>query len=159
MMQKLMHYHYRQHPATTVVASAETVLGVGLERPTTSRPRSALSIRRERSLINLEKATLVAEQVAKPRLQRRASSGSIKNGNFMAGTVASGARAIPKGQSKSNQQGRARVALGVRVQGLATDTVAPQFDREGFRYHRRSVYEVSWFETFIRLRNPEGNIR
>ena len=113
-------------------------LGSGLERLTASRPRSALALRRERSLVKLDRAHQSAAAVAacspNPRLQRRASTSTIQNGDgFMAETAASGARALPKGQAKGGrQQGRTRVALGVRVQGLVTDTAPPQFDRGGF---------------------------
>ena len=115
-------------------------LGSGLERLTASRPRSALALRRERSLVNLstmdrvhQSAVAVAACSPNPRLQRRASTSTIQNGDgFMADTAASGARALQKGQPKGRQQGRTRVALGVRVQGLATDVMPPQFDRGGF---------------------------
>jgi hypothetical protein len=143
-------------------------LGSGIERLTAPRPRSALSLRRERSLADLDRAKAEAEAAAaeacspKPRLQRRASTSAIKNPNrggtcsgtasaarpssgtaatigaarsssFMQDTAAARGRAVPKGQRKSSQQVQRRVALGVRVQGLETDTtVAPQFDRGGF---------------------------
>ena len=140
-------------------------LGSGIERLTAPRPRSALSLRRERSLADLDRAKAEAEAAAaeacspKPRLQRRASTSAIKNPNrggtcsgtasaarpgtaatigaarsssFMQDTAAARGRAVPKGQRKSSQQVQRRVALGVRVQGLETDTtVAPQFDRGG----------------------------
>lgn len=109
--------------------------GSGIERLSTSRPRSALSLRRQLSLADLDKTK--SPVAASKRLQRRASTSATKTGTnfgngFMADTASSGARAISKEQHKSSQQGRARVALGVRVQGLATDMVAPQFDSGGF---------------------------
>ncbi len=109
--------------------------GSGIERLSASRPRSALALRRERSLGDLDRAKSATACSPKPRLQRRASTSAIRNGSangFLKDTAASGARAVPKGPSKSSHQGRKRVALGVRVQGLATDTIAPQFDRGGF---------------------------
>lgn len=124
--------------STQPVSQRRHSLGGGIERLAASRPRSALSLRRERSLRALDRtksASATTACSAKPRLQRRASTSAIKNGSgsgFMKDTAASGARANAKGTPQSRHQGRMRVALGVRVQGLAADSVAPQFDRGGF---------------------------
>ena len=114
--------------------------GSGIERLTSNRPRSALSLRRELALADLaasEPLPAIAACSSKPRLQRRASTSAITKGtsnsnSFMAETASSGARTAQKGQHKNGKKGRARVALSVRVQGLVTDKVAPQFDRGGF---------------------------